>query len=102
MRRRRTTPAPVLITDAQLSLEQEQRARKRIYAVLMAAHLLCLVVGGVLAWLLPGYWVLALAIVALSGPAPLLAVVAANSPRFRRPESMRAPGPARELNRPPE
>lgn len=102
MRHRRTEPPPTLITDAQPSLEQEQRARKRVYSVLMVVHLLGLFGAGMLVWLVADYWVLALVIVAVTGPVPWLAVVLANSPRFGQPEGNRAPGTARELNRPPD
>jgi hypothetical protein len=64
----------VLITDARLSLEDEQRIRKRTYAVLMVVHL----VGLVLAGLLVHIWWLALGIVVLTGPLPWVAVVIAN------------------------
>lgn len=46
MRRQRRHP-PV-ITDAEQSLEDEQRRRKRIYTAIMGLHIVGLAVGGVL------------------------------------------------------
>lgn len=94
MRTGRHDRDPALITDAQPSLEQEQRARKRVYLVLMVVHLSGLILAGLLAH----YWLLALAIVALTGPLPWVAVVLANSPRFGAPTRARVPLPRREID----
>ncbi|GAB3289566.1 DUF3099 domain-containing protein [Parasphingorhabdus pacifica] len=98
MRRSRAKRNPELITDAHPSLADEQRARKRVYLVLMVVHL----VGFLLAGLLAEYWVLAVAIIAVTGPVPWLAVILANSPRFGPPDRERAPGIAREIEPPAE
>lgn len=74
MWRRRREEDPVLITDAELSLDDEQRIRKRIYATLMVVH----IVGFTIAGLLAHIWWLALAIVCVTGPLPWVAVVIAN------------------------
>lgn len=63
-----------MITDAAPSFEDEQRRRKRTYAVLMVVHL----VGFTAAGLLAHYWVLALIIIAITGVLPWVAVVIAN------------------------
>lgn len=82
MHRRRPDSRPISISDAQPSFEETQRARKRIYAMLMVIHLVGFTLAGVLAHL----WWLALAIVAVTGPLPWVAVVIANDrpPRKRR------------------
>ncbi|MBB5153911.1 DUF3099 domain-containing protein [Saccharopolyspora phatthalungensis] len=72
--RRRHHDEPVLITDAAPSFDEEQRHRKRVYAVLMAVHL----VGFTAAGLLAHIWWLALGIVIVTGALPWVAVVIAN------------------------
>lgn len=80
LRRKSHEQDAVLITDAELSLDDEQRIRKRVYAVLMVVHLLGLTAAGLLAH----FWVLALIIVAVTGPLPWVAVVIANDRISRR------------------
>lgn len=74
MRRSRRERNPVVITDAAPSFEEEQRRRKRTYAVLMVVHLAGLTAAGLLA----DHWVLALMIIAVTGALPWFAVVLAN------------------------
>ena len=71
---------PALITDAERSFDEEQRARKKVYAILMVIHLGGFALAGVLAHI----WWLALALVALTGPLPWVAVVLANDRRSTR------------------
>lgn len=99
MRRRRRGSDPVLITDAQLSLDDEQRIRKRVYATLMVVHL----VGFTSAGLLAHVWWLALAIVCVTGPLPWVAVVIANDRVSRRAAERvrRRAQPALEQRPPP-
>lgn len=68
---------PALITDAERSFDDEQRARKKVYAILMVIHLTGFALAGVLAHI----WWLALGLVALTGPLPWVAVVLANDRR---------------------
>lgn len=98
MRHGRRGGRPISISDAQPSLDETQRARKRVYAILMVIHLVGFTVAGVLAHI----WWLALGIVVLIGPLPWVAVVIANDqpPRKRR-EAQRAhrpPAPATVLH----
>jgi Protein of unknown function (DUF3099) len=65
---------PVLITEAQLSLEAQHNARRRKYAVMMATRVVCLVLAAVfyrVPWLMA---ILAAAALAL----PWMAVLIAN------------------------
>ena len=71
---RRHSDDPALITDAEPSFDEEQRHRKRVYAVLMVVHL----VGFTAAGLLAHIWWLALGIVIVTGALPWVAVVLAN------------------------
>ncbi|MFC5994802.1 DUF3099 domain-containing protein [Pseudonocardia hispaniensis] len=74
--------APV-ITDAPMSPAEERRHRERVYAALMAVHLLGLLIGAVLYFQAP--WA-GLAILIVTGPLPWVAVVLANErSRRRRP-----------------
>jgi Protein of unknown function (DUF3099) len=79
---RRHGREPVLITDAQPSFDDEQRVRKRTYAILMVIH----ITGFALAGLLAHIWWLALGIVAITGPLPWVAVVIANDRAPRKPQ----------------
>lgn len=78
--RRRKHDEPVLITDAAPSFDEEQRHRKRVYAVVMVVHL----VGFTAAGLLAHIWWLALGIVAVTGALPWVAVLLANDRTSRR------------------
>jgi hypothetical protein len=65
---------PVLITEAQRSLEDQHRARRRKYAIMMATRVVCLVLAAVfyrIPWLMA---IFATAAVAL----PWMAVLIAN------------------------
>ncbi|MGI8309690.1 DUF3099 domain-containing protein [Saccharopolyspora hattusasensis] len=92
--RRRQHDEPVLITDAAPSFDEEQRHRKRVYAVLMVVHL----VGFTAAGLLAHIWWLALGIVAVTGALPWVAVVLANDRTSQRGQCRmrRGGGPAIE------
>ena len=68
---------PALITDAERSFDDEQRARKKVYAILMVIHLAGFALAGALAHI----WWLALVLVGLTGPLPWVAVVLANDRR---------------------
>lgn len=74
----------VLITDAQVSLEDQQRARVRKYLTLMAFRVPALVIAGIV-YSATNNGLLALAIVAVSIPLPWIAVLIANDrpPRKR-------------------
>ncbi|GAA0510846.1 DUF3099 domain-containing protein [Saccharopolyspora thermophila] len=95
--RRGRRPEPVLITDAEPSFDDEQRHRKRVYAVLMVVHL----VGFTAAGLLAHFWLLALVIVIVTGALPWVAVVIANdrASRHRRTRLYRRVRPALERRR---
>lgn len=82
-----------LVTDAAPSPDDELRARKRRYVVLMTIHLLGLAVGGAL---YQEAWGLGLAILIVTGPLQWVAVVLANDSRGRR-ERRRVDRPSREL-----
>ncbi|WAC55226.1 DUF3099 domain-containing protein [Gordonia sp. SL306] len=73
-----------LITDAQQSLEDQQRARVRKYLTLMAFRVPALVIAGIV-YSSTHNGLLALAIVAISIPIPWVAVLIANDrpPRKR-------------------
>ena len=87
---------PILITDAAFSLEHEQRVRKRVYTILMIVHLVGFTVAGLLAHI----WWLAIALIALTGPLPWVAVVIANDSLSNRQRQRRKPrSPRRELER---
>lgn len=64
-----------------MSPTEERRHRERVYATLMAIHLVGLTVGAVLYF--QAFW-LGLAILIVTGPLPWVAVVLANE-RTRRP-----------------
>jgi hypothetical protein len=74
---RRHDDDPVLITEAQVSFDDEFAARKRRYSIIMACRIPCLVLAGVsyLAW--GNAWI-AVALIVLSVPLPWIAVLIAN------------------------
>ena len=83
--RRSSVPVETyLITEAQDSLEAQQRARVRKYLFLMAFRVPALLVAGI-AYSITGSGLLALGIVAVSIPLPWMAVLIANDrpPRKR-------------------
>ena len=84
---------PALITDAQFSLHDEQRVRKRVYTILMIVHL----VGFTLAGLLAHVWWLAIALIGVTGPLPWVAVVIANDRLSNRKRQQKPHPPRRTL-----
>lgn len=73
---------PVLITEAAPSYSEQFAARRRKYAIIMAARIPCLVLAGVFYQT----WWLALAFVVLSVPLPWIAVLIANDGPPRKAE----------------
>ncbi|MFI6866766.1 DUF3099 domain-containing protein [Nocardia sp. NPDC050406] len=68
---------PVLITEAQTSLEQQHRDRVRRYTILMAFRIPCLILAAV-AYSMWENWVISLLIIGVSIPLPWVAVLVAN------------------------
>lgn len=81
--------APVLITAAQASYDEQHRARVKKYSILMAFRIPALVVAAVV-YDATGLWWLSLLIVAASIPLPWMAVLIAND---------RPPRTSEEVNR---
>ncbi|GAB3489211.1 DUF3099 domain-containing protein [Amycolatopsis cihanbeyliensis] len=75
-------PAPVLITEAQPSYDDQFAARKRKYALMMGMRFPCLILAGVFYHT----WWLALAFIVLSIPLPWVAVLIANDRPPRKAE----------------
>ncbi|WP_424185192.1 DUF3099 domain-containing protein [Actinokineospora sp. G85] len=75
---------PVLITEAELSYEEQFAARKRKYMVMMSMRIPCLVLAGIF----HHTWWLALGFVALSVPLPWIAVLVANDRPPRKADKM--------------
>jgi hypothetical protein len=80
---------PVLITEAQMSFEEEFAARKRRYSLIMACRIPCLLLAGVFGIAFNWPWV-AVAFIVLSVPLPWVAVLIAND---------RMPNKARKVSR---
>jgi Protein of unknown function (DUF3099) len=78
------SPDPVLITDAARSYEEEFRARKRRYAIMMGMRLPCMVLAAVF-YQTP--W-LAVGLLVLSIPLPWMAVLVANDRLPRKREEV--------------
>lgn len=76
--------APVLITEAEPSYDEQFAARKRKYMLMMGMRLPCLVLAGVFYHT----WWLALAFVAISVPLPWIAVLVANDRPPRKAEEV--------------
>ncbi|GAA0540979.1 hypothetical protein GCM10011581_37690 [Saccharopolyspora subtropica] len=78
---------PVLITEAQPSLDDQQAMRRRRYAIMMASRVPCLVAAAVVfqVWQL---WWLSLVILAISIPLPWMAVLIANDRPARKREKV--------------
>ncbi|EID55935.1 DUF3099 domain-containing protein [Saccharomonospora xinjiangensis] len=76
--------APVLITEAAPSYDDEQAARRRKYVIMMSLRLPCLVLAGVFYHT----WWLALALILLSVPLPWVAVLIANDRPPRKAEQV--------------
>ncbi|RJO69493.1 DUF3099 domain-containing protein [Nocardia panacis] len=68
---------PVLITDAQSSLEDQHRARVRRYTIIMAFRIPCLVLAAI-AYSMWGSALISLLIIGVSVPLPWIAVLIAN------------------------
>lgn len=73
---------PVLITEAALSLDEQHKARKRKYAIMMSARIPCII----LAMVFIDIWWLAVAFLVLSIPLPWMAVLIANDRPPRKSE----------------
>lgn len=83
---------PVLITEAQTSLEQQHRNRVRRYTILMAFRIPCLILSAV-AYSMWENWVISLLIIGISIPLPWIAVLVANDrPPRRKDEPSRWDG----------
>lgn len=93
----RRDDTPVLITEAQPSYDDQQAARRRKYAIMMAMRIPCLIIAAGLygVWHL---WWLALIVLAASVPLPWMAVLIANDRPARKNEHVhRYRHPSREL-----
>ncbi|WP_225726790.1 MULTISPECIES: DUF3099 domain-containing protein [Nocardia] len=89
---------PVLITDAQSSLEDQHRSRVRRYTIIMAFRIPCLLLAAV-AYSVWGSALISLLIIGVSIPLPWIAVLIANDrPPRRKDEPSRwdRPRPALE------
>ncbi|WP_236809049.1 DUF3099 domain-containing protein [Amycolatopsis albispora] len=80
----RGTSEPVLITEAQLSYEEQHAARKRKYMLMMGLRFPCLILAGVFYHT----WWLALGLIVLSIPLPWVAVLIANDRPPRKAEKV--------------
>jgi hypothetical protein len=80
----RDDSTPVLITAAAPSYDDQHAARKRKYAIIMAARIPCLV----LALIFIQTWWLALTFLVLSIPLPWIAVLIANDRPPRKSENV--------------
>jgi hypothetical protein len=76
--------APILITGAQPSADDQHSARKRKYLIMMGLRIPCLILAG----LYYQTWWLALAFVAISIPLPWIAVLIANDRPPRKSEQV--------------
>lgn len=76
--------APVLITEAAPSYDEEHAARKRKYMLMMGMRFPCLILAGVFYHT----WWLALLFVVISIPLPWIAVLIANDRPPRKPEQV--------------
>lgn len=79
--------SPVLITEAQPSLDDQQAMRRRRYAIMMASRVPCLVLAAVVFQLWQLWW-LSLIILAISIPLPWMAVLIANDRPARKSEKV--------------
>ncbi|MFC7344024.1 DUF3099 domain-containing protein [Saccharopolyspora griseoalba] len=79
--------SPVLITEAQPSMDDQQAARRRKYAIMMASRIPCLV-AAVVVFQLWQLWWLSLIILAISIPLPWMAVLIANDRPARKSEDV--------------
>lgn len=76
--------APVLITEAAPSYDDQHAARRRKYAIMMGLRIPCLVFAGIFYHI----WWLALALVLISVPLPWMAVLIANDRPPRKSEEV--------------
>ncbi len=74
---RRDDDVPVLITEAQVSFDDEFAARKRRYSILMACRIPCLLLAGLSYMAFGNAWI-AVGLIVLSVPLPWVAVLIAN------------------------
>ncbi len=74
---RRHDEDPVLITEAQVSFDDEFAVRKRRYSIIMACRIPCLVLAGV-SYMIFGSALIAVLLIVLSVPLPWIAVLIAN------------------------
>ena len=86
---RRHDDDPILITEAQVSFDDEFAIRKRRYSIIMACRIPCLVLAGV-SYMAFGSALIAVLLIVLSVPLPWIAVLIAND---------RLPNKARKVNR---
>jgi hypothetical protein len=75
--RRQDDDGPILITQAQVSYDEEFAARKKRYSLIMACRIPCLILAGVFGIAFQWPWV-AVAFIVLSVPLPWVAVLIAN------------------------
>ena len=75
---------PVLITSAEQSYEEQFKARKRKYIIMMVCRIPCLILAGVFVHI----WWLALLFVVISVPLPWIAVLIANDRPPRKSEKV--------------
>jgi hypothetical protein len=74
---RRHDDDPILITEAQVSFDDEFAIRKRRYSIIMACRIPCLVLAGV-SYMAFGSALIAVLLIVLSVPLPWIAVLIAN------------------------
>jgi len=74
---RRHDDDPILITEAQVSFDDEFAVRKRRYSIIMACRIPCIVLAGVSYLALGNAWI-AVTLIVLSVPLPWIAVLIAN------------------------
>jgi hypothetical protein len=74
---RRHEDEPILITEAEVSFDDEFAIRKRRYSIIMACRIPCLVLAGV-SYLVWGSALIAVLLIVLSVPLPWVAVLIAN------------------------
>ncbi|HZZ46181.1 MAG TPA: DUF3099 domain-containing protein [Pseudonocardia sp.] len=77
--------SPPVITDAQPSVDDELRHRRRVYTVVMAIHLVGFAVGGAL---YEKAWLTGLIIIIVTGPLQWVAVILANAAPRRRSRAL--------------
>lgn len=93
MNRRHDDDGPILITQAQVSYDEEFAARKKRYSLIMACRIPCLVLAGVFG--IGFQWPLvAVAFIVLSVPLPWVAVLIANDRPAKKAEKRNRYRPA--------